>query len=137
MRLAQREDLPALEAALRKLVDKSPALHMQFADWHVGWTYVQMQVNAGNVLIVGDFAVFVSITPLWFTSKRFVIEDLVLRISRESGTALDEIPAALKLLAKFENCVGVVSGDTQVGRMDQVYNDASFSLLGRQFIYIL
>lgn len=134
MRPVITADFPILRPMLLKIQEKNPLKQMVQADIDTAMAYVEDAVRDNRAYIVDDtFFVMFDVGTLWFSQEKFLLEQLVLRISSNNfhvGNAVD----ALIELAKFHGCTRVVVGDTQRGLMTPHYRAAGFEDLGTQLI---
>jgi hypothetical protein len=134
MRPATPSDVPAIVQALKAMLVYSPAPQMKHADIMAAELGVRDAVHEERAVIVGDFFIMYDMAKPWFSNKKFLIEDIVLRISREHGTQVKEAVAALDALRVKHGCDGVIVGDTQIGYMQHHYVKAGYTVLGVQLL---
>lgn len=134
-REANQDDLPLIFGKLKEMREYSKAPQMKWADDDIAWRALVHNVENKRVYIVGDFAVMADWGyPLWYSEKIALIEDFVLRISRETGNPLSDVPKALEEIAKSKGIDVVITGDAQGGQVDQLYLDAGFSKVATQYM---
>lgn len=134
-REANKDDLPCIYNKLKEMRGYSHAPQMKWADEDIAWRALIHNVENKRVYIVGDFAVMADWGyPFWYSEKIALIEDFVLRISRETGNPLSDIPKALEEIAKSKGIDVVITGDAQGGQVDQLYLDAGFSKVATQYM---
>lgn len=133
LRLATQHDVAAILAACRWLISKSPAKQMQFAEPVAYECGIRHAIHEERGWIIGGFFIMVDVGRDWFSSHKFLIEQLVLRIEKTEhkvGVAI----AALDTLQAHYGCSATMVGDTQVGYMVPHYQAAGFSVHGTQLI---
>ena len=127
---------PQYEAALLMLLRKSPARQMALVDIPSALEKFKKAIQDGEVHEVGDYLVWFQLSPTWYSgSKVIIIEDLVLRFQRIYDNPASDVAVYLKHLNTIYGTHGVVAGDTQVGAMGKVYEEAGFTPLGKQYFW--
>lgn len=132
MRVATVDDLILAYEALRKTKEKNPNRQMKWADEGAVWRYLKLARERGEVVVVDGFLILFSACTPWFSFEKFLVEDLILRISGDAP--VERAIAALDILREQHGCVAIISGDTQVGYMAKKYTASGFTLLGSQFM---
>ena len=131
--LASKEDLDHIINTLWDLLDKSPATQMKLCEPEVAIPALHQAIKEDRLLIYGDFAILVDVGSPWHTSKRILIEEIIIRFRRVYGNTVESAIAQLEVIAKQRGCVAVAAGDTQIGLMSDRYIAAGFQALGSQF----
>lgn len=134
MRLATWDDERAVMGALLAMLDKSPAPQMRLADPTSARCGVRSAIHEGRAYIVGDFFIMVDQGSPWYTSKPVLIEEIILRISREHDTTVEQAIAALDDIAASRGCVAIAAGDTQIGYMRPKYEARGYVPMGYQLL---
>ena len=132
MRHADHSDLPAIEAAISKLVDAAAGPHMKFASIPHAMRSIEEAIVSKNVFICGGYMLMVSEGRTWWSSCTMLIEEIVLRISNIKTYAVSDVVDVLLYEAEQRGIKAVVAGDTQSGRMLPYYEEAGFSHIGKQ-----
>ena len=134
MRPVIESDFPIIRTNLLKIQEKNPARQMVQATIEPAMAYVEQAVKENRCYIVDDtFFVMFDVGSLWFSNEKFLLEQLVMRISPNNfhvGNAVQ----ALTELAKFHGATRIVSGDTQLGLMTKHYLADGYEPLGTQLI---
>lgn len=128
-RVADGSDIKAALDALIEMKTRSPAAQMKYTDPMTAWRYM---VSAKTRVVDGYFILFDVGSP-WYSSDKFLIEDLIIRIyptDKPVEVAID----ALSELALYYGCKAVVAGDTQIGYMRPKYEAQGFVVLGTQLM---
>lgn len=134
-REANKDDLDLIFAKLQDMKAYSKAPQMKWADDDIAWRALVHNVENKRVYIVGDFAVMADWGyPFWYSEKIALIEDFVLRVSREHGNPLSDVPSALEDIAKSKGIDVVITGDAQGGQVDNLYLNAGFSKVATQYM---
>lgn len=133
MRPATKDDAYAALRALRAMKLKSPALQMKYTDEDSALCHMLESVKLKKAVVVGGFFVLFDVGRPWYSKHNFLIEELIIRLSR-TAEPVEVAIQALTTLAHEHNCVAVAAGDTQIGYMKDKYLGEGFSLLGYQFI---
>lgn len=134
MKLVTPGEVPIVMAALKRLIEKSPSEQMRYAELIEAELGVRDAIHNNRAVFVGDFFIMFDVGKIWYSSKQFLIEELVIRVSTNHGTPVSEAVAALDNLAQRFRCAAVVAGDTQIGAMTNHYLRAGYVMLGSQFI---
>lgn len=132
-RLATNQDLPAIEAALADLLAKSPAPQMVHADLMEAILSVRHAIHESRAVIVGDFLFMFQVGQIWYSRRQFLIEDIVLRLSRAEGTTIPEVIGVIEELGRKLGAIPIV-GDAQIGRMQRYYEEAGYVPVGVQLM---
>jgi hypothetical protein len=120
-------------AALLELLGKSPAAQMRLAEPEVARKALSTARSNAALWVYGDFGILVDVGSPWHTSKRVLIEEIIVRFRRDYGNKVEGAIAQLDVIAKAFGCVAVAAGDTQIGLMSPRYLAAGFQPLGTQF----
>lgn len=134
MKLATPGDVPIIMSALQKLLAKSPSEQMRYAELIEAELGVRDAIHNNRAIFVGDYFIMFDVGKVWYSSKKFLIEELVVRVSTDNNTQVSEAVAALTALATRFRCAAVVAGDTQIGVMTNHYIRDGFVMLGSQLI---
>lgn len=120
--------------ALHETWRKNPNNQMKFVDVQKAQDKVADAIESGRLVIVDEeFAIMYDVGSPWYSSAKFLIEDMVLRI-RPGSTPVRVAIQALDVLSESFGCVLTAVGDTQVGYMTQRYLDEGYKILGTQLI---
>lgn len=134
LRLAQSGwDVYEIFNALLLMLRKSPAPQMALVEEEVAYRNLKQAVAEQRLYVYGDFAILVDAGSPWHTSKKVLIEEIVIRWRREFNTPVEAAIRQLDRIAKEHGCVAIAAGDTQVGIMGPRYTAAGFKTLGTQF----
>lgn len=131
---ATYEDCGAVMAVHAAMRGKAAGVFMKYADDEAIFHYLRFAVDSGCAVLVDGYFVLYTVTPLWYTRAKFLIEELVIRIYPTNEPPTVAISALLELRDLF-GCVAVVSGDAQAGAMAKHYLSCGFEPLGSQFIH--
>jgi hypothetical protein len=115
------------------MLDKSPAPQMRLVENHTAWLHLCEAKSASLLYVYGDFGILVDVGSPWYTSKRVLIEEIIVRFRKDYGNTVESAIAQLDVIARIHGCVAVAAGDTQIGLMSDRYLAAGFQALGTQF----
>jgi hypothetical protein len=133
VRLATKEDLPAIEYALTRLQRKSKAPHLKGADFHKAADNMAVFISKGQVAIQGRYMVLYSVGIPWYGTTRTLMEMLVLRLPYPDDGDVTQVPDMLMQLAANNNCSSILVSDAQgMTYMRRVYETAGWSAVGIQ-----
>jgi hypothetical protein len=132
VRDADLVDKAELLSAIERWLQKTPAVHMKHLQLDAVSRSLDERIATHGFTMVGDFAVLWDYGSNWYSDSLWLFEDAVIRVSRDYGNSVDEAVSFLQLKAHELGCVGVVSGDTQVGTMTAVYKRNGFTDIGSQ-----
>jgi len=120
--------------ALVRMLSYSPAPHMRFAEEAAAEANVRERILTGvGVRFVGGYAILYDVGSPWYSSRRYLIEDMILKVYPDDRTArVADAIAALETLRVEHGCDAIAAGDTQVGKMAPLYHDAGFQTIGVQ-----
>jgi len=134
-RNADLGDFNRLADACLRLWHTTSAAHMGMVDVDVALAYLRDACESGRVLVVGDYAVLWDTGNEWYSSKPYLIEQLVIRLGYNHPSVLiDDAVRALESLAKQLGCAMIAAGDTQTGRMVPIYQRNGFRTIGTQLV---
>lgn len=133
LRQATVGEVPGLVDIALRMVEYSPAPQMRNVEPPLVRSYMHLAQLTGRLYVYGDFAILVDVGSDWYTSKRYLIEQLIWRVSRDHGNTVDSAIEKLDFIARLHGCVAVAAGDTQVGYMAPRYLAAGFQPLGTQY----
>lgn len=133
MRVATAEDVEVAVTACIAMKDKNPQRQMKWAEPEPARAYMLHAVSQGCAVVHNGFFIMYAVTPAWFTTVTFLIEEIIIRIYPSEHTVETAIEALTDLAKEF-GCVAALAGDTQIGYMAPKYQAAGFSVLGQQFI---
>lgn len=133
MRTATLEDCVDAIDALIAMKAKNPNKQMQWSEPSVAFAYMRKQAEDGNAVVVDGYFIMYSVTPIWFTTVPFLVEELIIRI-QPTDKPVEVAIAALDRLKEMFGCVAIVAGDAQIGYMTPKYQAAGFQHLGTQLI---
>jgi hypothetical protein len=119
--------------ALVNLLAMSPAPQMRLCEPDVARQNLSRASDERRLFVYGDFGILVDVGSPWHTSKRVLIEEIIVRFRRDYGNKVEGAIAQLDIIAKAFGCVAVAAGDTQIGLMSPRYLAAGFTTLGTQF----
>lgn len=134
MRLATPSDVPAIMAALRDMLKISPAPQMKYADVMQAELGVRHAVHEERAVFVGDYFIMYDIGSPWYSTSKFLIEDIILRVHSIHGNKVADAISALDELKEKHGCIAVVVGDTQIGYMAPKYIKAGYTSMGQQLL---
>jgi len=132
MRNATPSDVPAIMAALFQMREKSPAPQVRLAEPIEAELSVRHAIHEGRAYFLGGYFVMYDISRTWYSSKKVLIEDLILKVHEDSSVRLRDVIRSLSDLALMHGCKAVVAGDTQIGYMTPRYIQEGFQVLGTQ-----
>ncbi len=120
-------------AALLALKAKSPAHQMRITEPMAAELGIRDAIHTGRAYFIGGYFVMYDVGKPWYSDQRLLIEDIILKVYKDSSVSVQDAIASLTTLAKLKGCAAVVSGDTQVGYMSPHYVSAGFVYIGNQF----
>lgn len=132
IRPATFHDLPHIMSALIKMLSYSQAPQMKFADPHAAERSVLIAINEGRAFFTGAYFIMVDVGSDWYSDKKYLIEQLILRVYPPDGTMVYEAVDVLAELTERFSCVAVAAGDTQMGMMTPLYEARGYRRLGTQ-----
>lgn len=135
MRQATDADYSTIRTAVKRLYLSSAVPWMKFSDLGKAMVSIAEWLSAGDVWIVGDYAVIATVGTMWSSSALMVFEHLVIRVTNTEKNPISTVTDFLKALCITEGCAAVVVGDTQRGLMTPVYEQAGFVPLGTQLMW--
>lgn len=130
-------DVPAILTALRELLAKSSAAHMGMVDEMEAELSVRHACHEGRLWLCGPYAIMVEHGQDWYSSKKFLIEQIIVRYRPkvEGDVSLDDvIRVGLPFLQSHYGCSAIVVGDSQVGYMVPHYEAAGYRRVGVQLM---
>ena len=133
LRCASHYDLELIFEALLRLHDKSPAKQMKLCEPEVAYRNLVQARSEGRLYVYGDYGIFIDVGSPWHTSKRVLIEEIVIRFRKAYSNDVDSAIQQLTVIGRSHGCVAVAAGDTQIGLMAPRYLAAGFEALGTQF----
>src|SRR5262245_57133542 len=104
-----------------KMLRVSSAAQMKLVEPDVAWKNLLAAQADGRLYSHGDFGIFVDVRSPWHTSKRVLIEEIIVRFRREYGNSVESAIEQLEHIARQHGCVAVAAGDTQIGLMAPRY----------------
>jgi len=136
---ASFRELCQIEDAVKVLYSKSKAPQMKYASVETAINNIRYLWEHDSVYVTGNYAIVAVVGDIWYSSKVFLMEQLVIKFRTDFDNELehscvDSVPRLLERIAMHEGCVAVISGDAQRGLMEPVYTRAGFVPVGRQFI---
>jgi hypothetical protein len=134
VRNASAADMLPIRRALADLQKISPAPWMKLTDLPTAMGNIARQSREGTVKFFGGYMVMFEIGSTWFTPKRCLLEQIVLKVYPWDKTFTIEqvVHAGLDQLASHYGCEATVVGDTQIGLMTPLYTAAGFVPIGTQ-----
>lgn len=127
MRPPLPEDWPAIEARLRRMLVRNPNNQMKLVDEDHALSMARLMPSVVN----DGYFILYDVGSPWYTRKRVLIEELILRIGPTEAGARGAV-RCLETLAREQGCLAIASGDTQVGAMVPHYLAEGFIPLGTQ-----
>lgn len=127
------QDIPEIKLALQKLLAKSPAQQMKYAEIDTALAYIKQAASEDRAWICRGYLVLYDVGSDWYSSKRYLIEQLILRVYLSTTAPVTTAIAFLAERAQAHGCVAVAAGDTQIGYMTQHYITEGYHPIGRQF----
>lgn len=118
-------------ACLHKMLAKSPARQMRFADPIAAESSVHQAVMEGRAFISHGYFIMVDVGPAWYSQKSFLIEQIILKVEDTD----DDVRLAVRHLddiARQFGCEAIAVGDTQIGLMTPKYLAEGYTFLGTQ-----
>lgn len=130
IRAATVHDVQEVMVGIKKLYATSKSAHMKWADVmeaelairdavHQNGYTEDVTENCRAVIADGYFIMY-SVGPLWFTTKCFVLEDIVLRCG-PTVKGHEGVLMTFKALQRHHNAVGCIVGDQQRGIIGATY----------------
>lgn len=134
MRKATPEELSVIWESMLHLKKVSPAPWMTITHEPTAYAYIEQAIDDGRVWFFGAYMVMVDVGCPWFTNKRCLLEEIVLKVHRDDKTFNIQtvISAGLDQLASHYGCEATVVGDTQIGMLTPLYERAGFTTIGTQ-----
>lgn len=121
--------------ALLKLLEKSPAPQMKYADESTARAYLYDAIRDGRLWFVGGYMILVDVGSDWYSNRKYLIEQMILKVyPNHPDTTVHDAIAALDTLQEHYGCVMTVVGDTQIGMMTPHYIEAGYTPIGTQLI---
>jgi hypothetical protein len=133
LELARESDCISIFDKLLQLQAKSPAPQMALCEPDVAYRHLKQAVREGRLYLFGDYAILVDIGSPWHTTRRVLIEEIILRFRSVNKNSVESAIEQLSIIAKVRGCAAVAAGDTQIGLMSPRYIAAGFQPLGTQF----
>jgi hypothetical protein len=134
IRIATAADFPLVNAAAHRMWALNGNNQMKYTDEAKSEAYLYNACAHGRMAIVDDtFGIMFDVGAMWYSSHNFLIEECMLRLVKNDIPVSVAIEALDVLKAQYD-CVMIVVGDTQVGRMTPHYTAAGYRLLGTQLI---
>lgn len=135
LRPATLADHAVIMDALLKMLDKSPAPQMKYADENTARAHLYTAIRDGMVWFVGGYMIMVDVGSDWYSNRKYLIEQMILKAYpfNKAATVRDAI-AALDTLREHYGCVLTAVGDTQIGMMTPLYLEAGYLPVGTQLI---
>lgn len=131
------QDIPLIMDALRALWAKSNATHMGMVDPMAAELSVRHAQHTGRAWFHGPYFIMVDHGQDWYSSKKFLMEQIILRVrpntAGEHWTVEDAIEQ-LPVLRDFYGCDAIVVGDSQIGLMIPKYLAAGYVRVGTQLM---
>jgi hypothetical protein len=124
-------DLEPVMAALIAMLKKSPAPQMKYAEIGVARRSVKLAMRSGRAFICNGFFIMVDVGSDWYTSKCYLIEQIIVRVYPSEHKVATAI-AALDEIARRFGADAIAVGDTQIGYMTPLYHAAGYTTLGTQ-----
>lgn len=135
---ATNQDIPEIIAALRRLWAKSNATHMGMVDPMQAELSVRHAQHTGRLWLYGPFAIMVDHGQDWYSSKKFLIEQIIIRtrpnLRDEAHNIERVIHYVLPFLRDHFGCSAIIVGDSQVGYMVPHYEAAGYKHVGVQLM---
>lgn len=104
---------------------------MQYVDWEHAKQVLRDRAAFAQVVVNDGYMILFDVGSPWYTTRRFLIEELILRIG-PSEQGVSGAIRCLELLARSHECCAIAAGDTQVGYMVPHYQAEGFTVLGQQ-----
>lgn len=131
MRRADLGDLPHIMSKLKWMLEVNPHGQMKYADVDIAEHYVRTSIETGFCYYVAGYFIMVDVGSDWYTSQKYLIEQLILKIHPTTEPVSVAI-RALDTIKVEKGCVAIAAGDTQVGYMTPHYIAAGYTTLGTQ-----
>lgn len=127
-------ELQEVWEALLKMKEKAAGRNqMKFVDLGTAHTSLAAAYQEQRIVMVGGYAIMFQVGSPWYSDKKYLIEDIILKVYDWTPYHVSLPIAALYDLAAARDCVCVATGDTQVGYLDKHYLGAGYVRLGSQF----
>jgi hypothetical protein len=132
MRKATNQDVPAIMAALLAMLPKANGRgQMAYAEPMEAELSVRHAIFQERAVIVDGYFIMFDVGSPWYTTKRYLIEDIILKIEK-TDAPVDTAIQALDVLARKYGCDAIAVGDTQIGYMTPKYINHGYATLGTQ-----
>lgn len=134
MRKAEPADLLPIRLALARIQRLRSVGWIGITDLTVAMQYIQQAMSQGRVWFFGAYMVMVDVGSPWYSKKRVLFEELVLRVHRGDNTySIEQVAqAGLDQLASHYGCEATEVGDSLAGLMTPLYIAAGFKPHGTQ-----
>lgn len=135
MRPAEYSDLPAIKAALVKLIGMAQGRgQMAYADLDAAMNNIIDRIGSGHgARVIDGFLILYDVGKPWYMDVPVLIEDMILRIEK-TGSPVSVAIQALDILAQENGCPAIAAGDTQVGYMTPHYINHGYTVIGTQLL---
>jgi hypothetical protein len=104
---------------------------MKYANIDIAIRNVRFAMAEQRAYYVDGYFIMVDEGSDWYTDKKYLIEQIILKIHPTHAPVSVAI-AALDRIREEHGCVAIAAGDTQVGYMTPHYHAAGYTTLGTQ-----
>lgn len=132
-RLAQVGDIEVIMRALYQMLEYSPAPQMKYAEPIEAELSIRHAIHEERAYMHGGYFIMVDIGREWYSSRKFLIEQIILKVETTS-VPVEHAIDYLATIGMAKGCALVAVGDTQVGYMGSKYEAKGYTLLGKQYI---
>lgn len=137
MKHATNQDVARIMVALHALWAKSNATHMGMVDPMAAELSVRHAVHQGRGWLIGPYFVMVDHGQDWYSSKKFLMEQIIIRIEADDPQhrwIVEDVIERLPELRDAYGCDAIVVGDSQIGMMVPKYLAAGYTKVGVQLM---
>lgn len=133
MRLATQHDVADILVACAYWMPRSPAPQMAFADPITYECGIRHAIHEGRAWMIHGYFVMVDVGSDWYTTKKYLIEQLVLRV-HDTPYKVRDVVDCLDTIREHYKADAIIVGDTQIGHMTPIYQAAGFKTIGTQLM---
>lgn len=124
LRLATMHDVPAIMAVLAVVQGKSDT-GKKLGSLIESELAIRFAIHEDRGYMYDNVFMFFEIGSLWYSERRTLFEQMVLKLGKMTGTFADVV-AQFDIIAKRHNCTAVVVGDSQARTMVHRYEAAGY-----------
>lgn len=133
MRPAYPLDIEPIVERLLAMRVKNPNNHMRYTEESMVRASLAGAIAQGKAVMHNGFLILFDVGSPWYTTQKFLIEELILRVY-DSDAHVSTAIQQLERLREEHGCVAIAAGDTQVGYMAQHYEAEGYRRIGYQYM---